>query len=417
MTTIVIVSHQARQYKITCTPGKILNEVLTEACSRAELDPDTHGLRHGKTTLDLSLPFRLARLSNGAKLDLVKVGTSSTVNVALSEVGCARRTVTVPATDSIWRVLETFDVLERVSLRDGTAYRDQCVVQLNNKEYADETSLRGTTLASLGIKSGSAVMRLSYRTTDQVTSERPKTTVVPEAPAVQEAVLDAPMPDIEPPVSSTMSTKSRPVEVLIPSTNAPYFANAERLSDDEKMSIDQARAYQASLNARAQSSQGPLLTQKHRDQRQADRRMKSKPETCRVKFRFSDGTQVISSFAPSESVSELYAFARTLISDPASPFSLETLGDKMKLSPTSTGELWKDWSFGSGVALQVIPTSDKAIEVKEEYRAIGKDISSVLAASDDRPAQPRQPQKLDQTPSQPKEKKIPKWLQKSLGKK
>jgi hypothetical protein len=46
------------------------------------MDPCTHVLRHKKKDVDLTLPFRLANLSNNATLELVELDSSVSVTKA-----------------------------------------------------------------------------------------------------------------------------------------------------------------------------------------------------------------------------------------------------------------------------------------------------------------------------------------------
>lgn len=451
MSTFVTVSHGSRQYKIACTPTKVLNDVLVEACTKVEVNPDEYGLRHGKTTLDLSLSFRLAHLPVGAKLDLVRVSANAgaKVNVALNLPNTPRKVTAVPPSHSLWQVLEQFEaennlaITELGAICDGIVYRHQPIVQLMNKEYSTTDQLQRTSLSSIGIKSGSAVMRVSYRKTDEVFGSLKVHTTLPgtvvrstEDLDDTSTVRDAPIVDTimsgEPQTMSASKLapplpRSREVEVLTASTSGTphYSAIPQDDTEDQKMSVEQARVYQSSLASRGQSS-SPLLTQKLRDQQAAEKRDKSKPEKCRVKFRFNDGTQIISSFDPSEPASELYNFVRTTLTLPQSDFSLEILGDRRKVVD-SDSRLWQDLSFSAAVAVQVVGS----VEVLEEYKKLGKDVKLIMAQKDlsgteasskkedmsaikeERSTTSGKDQESDNRPL----KKVPKWLQKTLGKK
>lgn len=449
MASFVTVIHAARQYKIPCTPAKIMNDVLIEACTKADMDPNIHGLRHGKANLDLSMTVRLAHLPGGAKLDLIKVASNADVrvNVALNLPGTARKTVLVLPTCTLWQVLETFEsqvgqsILHTSAPRASHIYRQQTVVQLMNKEYQTDEQLRGTSLASLGIKNGSAVVRVSFReTSDLVTDSTPESAVlaptlspsdhVTSLLACPDDVVQGTATKFEPiqPVDTIDDAKismpgrtKRNVEVLLPSASgAPHYSTSMDREEDLKMSVEQAKAYQASLISRSQHS-APLLTQSYRDQQAADKRLKSKPDTCRVKFRFHDGTQVISSFSPSEVTSELFSFVRDVIEDTSMDFVLERLGDREKIT-SGEDELWQDLHFGKAVAIQVIGS----VEVKAEFKTQGRDATLAVAQSkqsgQSAPLSTIQESKEQTKSSSGSEaenvvKKLPKWLQKSFGKK
>ncbi|CCG83934.1 protein of unknown function [Taphrina deformans PYCC 5710] len=436
MSSFVTVIHGSRQYRIQCTPAKIMHDVLVEACDRIGLDHNVHALRHGKSNLDPSLSIRLAHLPGGARLDLV--------SVALNLPGTPRKVVSIAPESSLWMCLEAFEqeyhlgILEASQLRNGQVYRQEPVVQIMNREYFGHERLKSVTLASLGIKSGSAVVRVTYKPTDEALSDAQNTSpqlAISEAtntvsavppitnlpvttePSLQTKKINL---DVVEPVSAA---KQRPIEVLIPSkSGTPVFSTRSDEYDDIKMSVEQARVYQAALSSKSQSS-GPLLTQKYRDQQAMDKRLKSRPDSCSVKFKFPDNTQVISSFSPSEVSSELHALALTLIEEVSPTFELEVSGDRRRI-PKDSQELWRDLHFGKAVAVQVIGK----VRVKEGFRQQGKDVGEVLAALDDGESAGRSLAKVDEerptesTASRANDdgsgaKKVPKWLQKTLGKK
>lgn len=160
-----------------------------------------------------------------------------------------------------------------------------------------------------------------------------------------------------------------------------------------------------------------MLTRKLKDQAAMKKRLQSKPDKCRVKFRFTDGTQAISTFDTSEPASALYTFVRTMLIDTEALFKLEIPGDRIKV-PENSDELWKDLHFNGSVTVQVIGT----VLVKDEFKKQGKDVGQVVAQNDSLPKSAETGHTVDNSKPIVNEgsgsmKKIPKWLQKSLGKK
>lgn len=210
----------------------------------------------------------------------------------------------------------------------------------------------------------------------------------------------------------------RNIEVYLPSSsNKPHHSSTNVSSpEDLKLSADQARTYRTALSTRT-STTAPLLTKKHRDQQLLEKRLRSKPDQCRVKFKFSDGTQVISTFQPAETVADLYAFVQTVLVDGTSPFELEIPGIRRKL-PNDSQELWKDCDFGAGMVLQVLGNA----AIKSQYKVEAKDIGQAVAEKSEQMAATSETKAETVTPvkkaeSDPAPKKIPKWLQKGLLKK
>lgn len=428
MTSFVTVCYQARQYKITTTPGKIINDVLSEAKARIGLDGPCL-LRYGKTNIDLSLPIRLARLPNGAKIDLIKSSSTlgAKVNIALDILGSPRRTKIVNAADTLWAVLSSFEddrtrTISAFQEVDGRRCKFQCRLQLNNKEYGDDTQLKSVTLESLGIVNGSAVMRLSFRPTDE-------TVDTGQAVPVQIPQTLAPVSEPDPRLSSTTDTVQpaitssnivRKIEVLAPSkVNIPISASINLDEEDLKLSVDQAKSYQASLAQRSKASQAPMTTQAYRASQAEERRSRLRPDICRVKFKFPDGMQIVSEFRPDETSLDLYFFVDSVCSSRVA-YELELAGRKERLR-RSEQALWQDLQMTKAVVVYIIAAAGSSISIKNEYRALAQDISTVQKQHSpavlSEGAQPEDTFSTREPTDQPKEKKIPKWLQKSLGKK
>ncbi|KAJ8608374.1 hypothetical protein MRB53_039714 [Persea americana] len=139
-------------------------------------------------TVDLSQPFRLSGLANGAKLQLTQASRSpSVVNVALqlpqSENGGSRVSDKFPSTTTLWQVLRKFEdavaggsskklnVTQRgihPDLKSGSGrleYEQPCA-HLMGRNLESFTDLQKT-LAQLGINGGSVLIRLTFKPSGQ----------------------------------------------------------------------------------------------------------------------------------------------------------------------------------------------------------------------------------------------------------
>ena len=147
--------------------------------------------RHNNKTLDLSNPVRLSGLSSNAKLELVKLSKSpSIVSVALqipeSEsqgVPNNRMADKFPSTTSLWQILRKFEsgaagglgLQKNFTARgvpqtacggteSGRLYYETPVVQYMGREVSSFVELQKS-LSQLGFNSGSTLLRLSFRAT------------------------------------------------------------------------------------------------------------------------------------------------------------------------------------------------------------------------------------------------------------
>ncbi|KAE9411801.1 hypothetical protein Angca_007156, partial [Angiostrongylus cantonensis] len=56
--SVTVLCPNGRRCCIKVTPGKLLSQILEEACLKSGLDVNRHQLVNQKRRLDLSLPFR-----------------------------------------------------------------------------------------------------------------------------------------------------------------------------------------------------------------------------------------------------------------------------------------------------------------------------------------------------------------------
>uniref|UniRef100_A0A7E4VBG9 UBX domain-containing protein n=1 Tax=Panagrellus redivivus TaxID=6233 RepID=A0A7E4VBG9_PANRE len=162
MTSVTVLCPNARRVKLSVTPGKQLRQVLEEACLAQGYDADGYELQHGGKALDGSLPFRLTGLPNNATLELVpstRVVLDAEVEIAL-QTADGRKIRKFPNSATLAELLQAFS--EDFSA-DLTAADDGMAPAINylNSQWKGLTQLASTTLKSIGITSGRALLRYS----------------------------------------------------------------------------------------------------------------------------------------------------------------------------------------------------------------------------------------------------------------
>ncbi|GFZ49410.1 hypothetical protein JCM24511_07530 [Saitozyma sp. JCM 24511] len=139
---------------------------------------------------------------------------------------------------------------------------------------------------------------------DDVTSTSPL--AEPVAPAVASGGPSAP--------GGGMVIDGKEVKVFSSSSGVP----APVTPDDAffEHSLSDVQAHHASVLARSKRlNEAPLLTAKHRDEEKASRekRKADKWPTTTIRIRFSDGTQIQSTFPSSSPIQPVYAFVRSAL--------------------------------------------------------------------------------------------------------
>uniref|UniRef100_A0A0N5BS02 RBD domain-containing protein n=1 Tax=Strongyloides papillosus TaxID=174720 RepID=A0A0N5BS02_STREA len=159
MSSLVVLSPTAHRTVVKVTPSKILQEVLEEACLKQGLNPESYKLMYQKKILDLSLPFRLSGLSNGATLNLLysePLSDNVQCTIALQSPSGSRDQKVLSNGLTLLEVLEKFGV-------DLTS-REKCpIVMVMNKSFVGTEELKIKTLKSVGIISGRTLIKYDFK--------------------------------------------------------------------------------------------------------------------------------------------------------------------------------------------------------------------------------------------------------------
>ncbi|EGX90545.1 UBX domain protein, putative [Cordyceps militaris CM01] len=382
---VVVIGSDLRRATIKVTPGTYLIDILQEACKKLNISSDKYILKHKQKTVDLTVPFRTTGLVGGAKLELVqKSNTPSAVQIGLQlpqpeakEIPGGRLIKKLPSDLTLWgvlRQLESGDAsagrninitargVARTSGADGVAsgagqlYYETPVLNIMGRDYTTFADFQKT-LAQLGHNSGSVLIRLSFKTTDQTLFEameqigqffkdtrgEPTAPAPPEPPAAEEApaaqlpdtqVPDTPMAEVPPPAQEPLDAapaaapafkSDDPYEpagiYLAPSNSTPAAALAPAAESDFTPTIAHAKLHQSLL---LQSSRNKRLpSDKEIEAKAADHQARlASIKSVLVKVRFPDNTSSDWHVDHAATGAFLHAAVRRVMADPALPFRL-----------------------------------------------------------------------------------------------
>ncbi|KAK5064179.1 hypothetical protein LTR84_000011 [Exophiala bonariae] len=399
---VVVIDSAARRHTVKTTPTKHLTDVVQEVCDKLKLNSSQYGLKHKNKFVDLTNPFRLSGLTSGAKLDLVQLSKSAgVVSIALqipeSEAGGqvnARLTDKFPSSTTLWLVLRKFEAgvaggaparnftargipaIGRGNSGAGRLYYEQPVLHCLNRELSSFTDLQKT-LAQLGLNNGSALIRLSFKATENPleeamaqiqgyfdtvepsaasqasnlphpTTSEPETsatqqpewtedTVLPDAPPLQEAPEVAvpdlpPTTETSPPPQTTTTSSGRPLSVYRPpSSSTPAAARTTHNDSDYTPTVEHAQIHQKLL---ADNSRNKRLPTEAEIAAQAEEEAAKWAQVAdvEIKVRFPDQSAISSKFKQSDSGADLYGFVRDCLEDKwrPEPFFLKNPGVRGK---------------------------------------------------------------------------------------
>ena len=279
-----------------------------------------------------------------------------------------------PSTTTLWLVLRKFEagVAGNAATRNLTArgvpstnsgatgagrlYYQSPVIQVMGRELSSLTDLQRS-LGQLGFNSGSALLRLSFRTTEQPledamagidayfksVDDEQGTTGGIETPGLnqntpgssetgpsstpQSSSLEAPPAEPEPfaeqsvstsnahspqpqTISSTDPALSRPVTIFAPPTNTtPQSAQTPYNERDYIPTIAHAKSHQRRLNESSRPVRLPTDAEIAAQESSTQEKLANISEV-EVKVRFPDQSQVVSKFGQEDTTQVLYGFVR-----------------------------------------------------------------------------------------------------------
>ncbi|KAJ5143638.1 uncharacterized protein N7515_002425 [Penicillium bovifimosum] len=411
---VVVIDATARRATIKTTPSKHLTDILQEACSKLGYNASQYSLKHNRKQLDLSLSFRLSGLSSGAKLELVQLSRSpSVVTVGLqlpeSEARGApngRILDKFPSTTTLWLVLRKFEAgvagsgparnftSRAVPSADGDVagrlYYETPVLQIMEREISSFTDLQKT-LAQLGFNSGSVLIRLSFRRTEEPIEEamakigeffkssedetpsaqapNAAPAATPAASAIEEpvpvpqsssalqpgssnvsAAADEAAPPLPVPESAAPTIDpGRHITVFSPpSEDTPSSARIAYNESDYIPTIEHAKLHQRLLNESSRPKRLPTDAE-IAAKAEAEAARKAAIHEVDVKIRFPDQSQVVAKFGPSDTGQSLYDFVRGCLAPPfaSEKFNITVHGVSRSQHPS------------------IIPVSDKKRLIKD----------------------------------------------------
>uniref|UniRef100_A0A8C6NI09 ASPSCR1 tether for SLC2A4, UBX domain containing n=1 Tax=Nothobranchius furzeri TaxID=105023 RepID=A0A8C6NI09_NOTFU len=123
---VTVLTPNGRRQAVKVSPNTPLLQVLEDVCQKHGFDPGDYGLKFQRTVLDLTLPWRFAKLPNNAKLEMVmstkkQVGADNQVRVALQMEDGSRLQGSFSSGQSLWELVTHFPQIRCVCEEDDTA--------------------------------------------------------------------------------------------------------------------------------------------------------------------------------------------------------------------------------------------------------------------------------------------------------
>lgn len=164
--SVSVLCPNGRRQIVKVTPNSSNLVILEDACKKQGLKPEDYGLKHYNHLLDLSSTVRYSNLTNNAQLELVKVTKArqeGLVSLGLQLESGERLVQDFPPSTSLWEVINHWEQTKSISLVDSSSGDLLPVCVYMRSEVVGVPALQQTTLRSLGLTNGKAIVRLNFR--------------------------------------------------------------------------------------------------------------------------------------------------------------------------------------------------------------------------------------------------------------
>uniref|UniRef100_A0AAY5EPR9 RBD domain-containing protein n=1 Tax=Electrophorus electricus TaxID=8005 RepID=A0AAY5EPR9_ELEEL len=229
-TTVSVLTPNGRRQTVKVSPNTPLLQVLEEVCKKHGFNPDDHGLKFQRNVLDLTMQWRFASLPNNAKLEVVpctrqRAGAESMVRIALQLEDGSRLQGSFSSGQNLWELLDHFPQSRCVSV---SACESVCVRVC--PQISGEEALKTTTLRSLGLTGGSAILRYVLKRSTSLGLGEPMETAATPTDVVPAGSVSqmSPQPSEPTPAPVPMETPSPPPQSAEAAAHASQALLVER---------------------------------------------------------------------------------------------------------------------------------------------------------------------------------------------
>ncbi|XP_030389828.1 tether containing UBX domain for GLUT4 isoform X2 [Gopherus evgoodei] len=198
---VSVLAPNGRRVTVRVGPGTTLLQILEEVCEMQKFSANEYDLKFQRSVLDLSLQWRFAKLPNNAKLEVVPIsrnraGTENRVQIALQLDSGSRLQDTFRPGQTLWELLSHFTQTRECMEQHGE-FSPVCIYMRD--EIAGKAALERTTLKSLGLTGGNAIIRVVMKKCgssgqEEAVGMAAPFSKLPVSPVSTEGAVDMPLP-------------------------------------------------------------------------------------------------------------------------------------------------------------------------------------------------------------------------------
>nr|CAH7752591.1 unnamed protein product [Callosobruchus chinensis] len=175
--TVCVLLPNGRRQTVKCSPNTTILQVLEEVCKKQDLKAEEHDLKHHNKVLDTTQPFRFSGLPNNAQLELVdavKKRVEGDITLAVNLENGSRVVGDFKPTDTL------LHVVKKLCPSYLGEEKHTVVIYTRREIYGKE--LEDTTLRSLGLTGGRAMIRLINKPPEELKTQANISAPLPHKP-------------------------------------------------------------------------------------------------------------------------------------------------------------------------------------------------------------------------------------------
>ncbi|KAF5304048.1 hypothetical protein FQA39_LY01833 [Lamprigera yunnana] len=202
---VVVLTPNGRRQTVKVNVNSTILQIIEEVCRKQGLKPEEYDIKHHNKCLDVSTIIRFSGLPNNAQLELSEA--TQTRSEGIVTVGLQLENGT-RLTDSFNPNTTLSEILAKLCPEEMNPEMHPVVIYMRRETYGED-ALKATTLRTLGLTNGRAMLRLIHRTPEQLHKQANVSAPLPSRPTEEQPYVRR-YKKVSPPVELHTPTQSTP---------------------------------------------------------------------------------------------------------------------------------------------------------------------------------------------------------------
>lgn len=196
---VVVLTPNGRRQSVKVTPNTTILQIIEEVCKKHGYKPEEYDIKHHRTVLDTTSILRFSGLPNNAQLELIEAQKSrkeSDVVLGIHLEDGRRIMGNFTPSHSLW------EVMMALCPSESNPSSNPVIIYMRQEVYG--ANLHSTSLRSLGLTNGKAMLRLIHRKPEELKRQANISAPLPVKPTEEKPYIRTFQP-LDPPSSPSSS--------------------------------------------------------------------------------------------------------------------------------------------------------------------------------------------------------------------